>query len=262
MAHSNLSMNEVVHEGVHTLPTAQLDRNSFVPLYHQLYELLRAQLESGVYQPGDKLPTEAEFCELYGISQITIRQSLNMLVDAGLIDRRKGKGTFVTKPAITSVLRPVFSIAEDMRQRGLTHRAELLDSGTAPVSQHTARALNVAVGDEVVYVSLLHYADGEPLCVERASILHSACPNLLQHDVVNEPLMETLRREYDVVLTRAGQTVWAQQAGEEYALLLQTAPEDPLLVVERIVYSQHNQPVEFSRIFYRGDRYALQFELG
>ncbi len=244
-----------------TAAVVQLDRDSFVPLYHQLYEALRNQLDTGVFQPGDRMPTEAEFCELYGVSQITIRQALNMLVDAGLIYRRKGKGTFVSKPAITASLRKLISFEEDMRQRGLTHHTEVLDMGTAAVSQHTAQALDVQIGEEVVYVSRLRYAEGEPLCVERTSVLKKVCPDLLEHNLAGEPLMEILRRAYGIVLTRAVQTIRARQAGPEYAELLQIAPEDSLLVVERVVYSQHNQPVQFARIFYRGDRYALHLEL-
>lgn len=242
-------------------PVVELDRNSFVPLYHQLYEALRGQLETGVYQPGDRIPTEAELCELYSVSQITIRQALNMLVDAGLIYRRKGKGTFVSKPAITASLRKLISFEEDMRQRGLAHHTDVLDMGTAAVSQHTAQALKVEIGEEVVYVSRLRYAEGDPLCVERTSILKKVCPDLLRHDLAAEPLMEILRRQYGIVLTRALQTIRARQAGSEYAKLLNIAPEDPLLVVERVVYSQQDQAIQFARIFYRGDRYALHLEL-
>ncbi len=234
-----------------------LDRSSFIPLYHQLYETLRQQIDSGQWKPGDQLPTEAELAARYDISQITIRKALNMLVDAGVIYRHKGKGTFVAQPAITSDLGQLFSIEEEMRRRGQEYKITLLEATTAPVSKGTAVRLQIEVGEELAAIERLYDTDGEPLCVERSYLVSRYCAGLVQQDLVAVPLIETLAREYGLLPGRVGHTIRARQAGAQLAKSLQIAPEDPVLFIERLVYSHRNVPFMLSRVFYRGDRYAL-----
>ena len=95
-----------------------LDRDSLIPLYHQLYEILRANIDTGVWKPGDMISPESELQRQYGVSQITVRQALNILVDQGLIYRRRGQGSFVSQPVITSSLTHIVNFADDMRIRG------------------------------------------------------------------------------------------------------------------------------------------------
>ena len=234
-----------------------LDRNSFVPLYHQLYESLRHSIDSGQWRPGDQLPTEAELAAMYEISQITIRKALNMLVDAGAIYRHKGKGTFVAQPPITSDLGQMISFEEDMRRRGLKYRTEVLETITAPVSTGTARLLQIEVGEELACIGRLYIVDDEPLCIERSYLAHRICTGILERDLASIPLTEILTRDYGLLPGRADHTVRARQAGAEHAKLFKITPEDALLFIERVVYSHRNVPFMFSRVFYRGDRYAL-----
>ena len=73
----------------------QLDTNNAVPLYEQLRVALRERLDSGVLDPGERLPSEAELCRKYGVSRITVRRAVDELVEEGILERRQGKGTFV-----------------------------------------------------------------------------------------------------------------------------------------------------------------------
>jgi GntR family transcriptional regulator len=236
----------------------ELDRSSFVPLYHQLYEALRQQIDGGQWKPGDQLPTEAELASTYNISQITIRKALNMLVDAGAIYRHRGKGTFVAQQAITSNLGQVVNIEEDMRQRGLSFRVELLETVTAPVSKGTALMLQTGIGEELACIKRLFIVENEPICLERSYFVHRLCPGILRQVSANTPLSTTLAEEYGLLAGKSEQTIRARPAGTEYARELQIAPEDPLLFVERVVYSNRNVPFMLARVFYRGDRYALR----
>ena len=79
-----------------------INRNSKLPLYQQIYEILRAELARGMWQPGDLLPTETDLVERFGVSRIIVRQALDMLVQDGLIYRQRGKGTFVSHPPDSS----------------------------------------------------------------------------------------------------------------------------------------------------------------
>lgn len=238
-----------------------LDRTSVIPLYHQLYEILRSHITSGIWQPGDMIPPESELKRQYEVSQITVRQALNLLVDNGMIYRRRGQGTFVAKPMITSNLTHIVNFAEDMRQRGLEPHTEMIQAGISPISQVTADLLRAEVGEEIAAIRRLRYANGEPLSIENSCLLHKYVPGILRFDFSQRSLSEVLATEYDIVLVYAEQTIRAQLASPETASYLQVEEDSPLLVIERVSYSQRNIPVEFLRIFYRADRYALHCEL-
>jgi GntR family transcriptional regulator len=238
-----------------------LDRESPVPLYHQLYEILRSHIELGVWKPGEMIPPESELKKRYGVSQITVRQSLNILVENGTIYRRRGKGTFVAQPMITSNLTHIVNFAEDMRNRGMEPYTELINSSTAVMSSSTAAFLNAEVGEELAVFKRLRFADGKPLSVEVSCLVHKYVPGILENDFSKRSLSETLAVDYHIVISRAEQTIRAQVAAANTAEYLGIDEDDPILVIERIGYSQHNIPVEFLRITYRGDRYALHCEL-
>lgn len=239
-----------------------LDRGSLIPLYHQLYEILRAQIDSGTWKPGDMIPPESELKRRYGVSQITIRQSLNILVDNGLIYRRQGQGTFVApQPTIAPNLTHIVHFADDMRQRGMKPGTKLLSAGTAVLSSVTARKLQVEPGEELSNIIRLRYADDQPLSVEHSCLLSKFVPGILKLDLAHRSLSEILATEYGIVAARAEQTIRAQQANEYALEWLGMTSDHVLLVIERVNYSQQNIPFEFLRIFYRADRYALQCEL-
>lgn len=238
-----------------------LDRGSPVPLYHQLYEILRDQIECGVWQPGETIPPESELKRRYGVSQITVRQSLNILVENGTIYRRRGQGTFVAQPVITSNLTHIVNFAEDMNNRGMQPHTKLIKFGLGVTSKKTADQLNIEVGDEIAVLHRLRYADGDTLSVEVSCLVHKYVPGILENDFSKRSLSETLATDYDIVISRAEQTIRAQIAPAKTAKQLGISEDSPILVIERIGYSQHNIPVEFLRIMYRADRYAMHCEL-
>ncbi len=246
-------MNEV-----HAPEAITLDRNSFVPLYHQLYELLRRQIDAGEYKPGDQLPTEAELAAIYAISQVTIRSALNMLVDAGAIYRRKGQGTFVAPAPIASNLTQLVSVEDDFRQRGLAFRVVLIKAALAPVSKKSAQALQMEVGEELVVIERLFLVDNEPVCFEGSYLVLRYCAGILQQLPAETPLSTMLAQNYGLIATKSDQTIRARTAGAEHGKLLHIAPQEPVLFVERVVYSHRNVPFMLARVFARGDRYALR----
>ena len=93
-------------------PTTQLNRSSKVPLYHQLYEILRAKIIDGRWPTGTMILPESELCSIYQVSQITARQALDNLVSDGLIYRQRGRGSFVAQPAIETNLSRIVSFTE------------------------------------------------------------------------------------------------------------------------------------------------------
>lgn len=246
---------------MHEIRATRLDRSSKLPLYQQLYAILREKIVQGEWQPGDMIATEPELMERYGVSRTTVRQTLDLLVNDGLISRHQGRGTFVAHPTLEQALLRIISFTEDMRRRGIEPGTEVLSSSLIPAPQGIAEKLAIEPGDELARLKRLRLADGEPMSIEESHLVHRYSPGVLRGDYASNPLREALERDYGIRLVRAKQVIRAIQASSELAHHLSIEPKSALLYMERVSYSQQNIPIEFLRIYYRGDRYALYNEL-
>ncbi len=238
-----------------------INRASKLPLYHQLYELLRGDILLGRWQPGDLLPPESELVERYQLSRTTVRQVLDMLVNEGLIYRQRGRGSFVAHPTVEQALVRIVSFTDDMLQRGFAPGTRVLSSDLVPAPKDIAERLGVEEGEELARMKRLRMADGEPMSVEESFLVHRLCPGILEGDYALNPLREALLREYGIRWSHARQVIRAILATRHLARTLSVEPESALLFIERVSYSQDNVPVEFLRIYYRADRYSLYSEL-
>ncbi len=238
-----------------------INRSSKLPYYQQLYEILRAKITRGEWKPGDLIPGEAELIEQYQISRNTARQVLDMLVNEGLIYRQRGRGSFVSHPTVQQAMTRIVSFTEDMRQRGFEPGTQVLSAGLIPAPDDIAGKLQIQPCEELVRLQRLRLADGEPMSVEESYLVHRTCRGVLQHDYANQPLRQVLERDYGIRLVRAKQVIRALSASKELAIQLSVKSQAALLLIERVSFSQDGTPVEFLRVYYRGDRYSLSGDL-
>lgn len=235
----------------------RIDRQSKLPLYQQLYELLHTKIKGNDWKPGDILPTENELLDRYQVSRATVRQALDALVSDGLIYRQRGRGTFVTHPTVDQTSVRIVSFTEDMHQRGFEPNTKVLFFGLIDATPELADKLEIRPGDELVRLDRLRLADGEPMTIEESHLVHSACAGISDYDYTNNSLRLMLEKACDIQLVRADQIIRAIFAPSHIADSLKIKSSTPLLYIERVSYSQHNMPVEFLRLYHRGDRYAL-----
>ena len=238
-----------------------LNRRSKLPLYQQIYAILRAELMRGELRPGDMIPTESELMERYQVSRITVRQVLDMLVNEGLIYRQRGRGSFLTHPPIQQSLTHIISFTEDMRRRGFQPGTQVLSAHLLPAPDDIAGPLGAEPGTELAHIQRLRLADGEPLAVEDSYLIHRFCPGILAQDYATRSLRETLAHVYGLYNVRATQTIQALNADRQLASVLSVKAGAALLFLERVSLSDQNVPIEFLRIYYRGDRYSFMTDL-
>jgi GntR family transcriptional regulator len=239
----------------------QIVRTSKMPFYHQLYEILRAKIVRGDWQPGQMIPAESEIVRIYKVSRITARQALDGLVQDGLIYRERGRGTFVAQPTFEKAMMRIRSFTDDMQQRGLKARTKVLCKELIPAPAEIASQLGIPEQEELVRFQRLRMAGDDPLSIEESFLIHRTCPGILSHDFAQESLREVLTREYGIRWSRATQHIRSILAPPPTAALLGIKPKSALLYVERVSYDEQNTPGEFLRIMYRGDRYVLYNEL-
>lgn len=236
-------------------------RNSPVPRYYQLKEILRERIRSGEWKSGDLIPSERELSETYGISRMTARQAITDLVNEGVFYREQGKGTFVTKRKITQQLMRLTGFTEDISARGQHPGTKVLSAQMLPADETTAEKLRVNVGQLIFRLQRLRLADGEPLAVELSQLSFKGCEKLLEEDLEQNSLYRLLESKYGLPLMEAEQELEAGLAGNEESQLLKIPVSSSVLYIRRTTYTDRNQPIEYAKSVYCGNKYTFYTRL-
>jgi GntR family transcriptional regulator, N-acetylglucosamine utilization regulator len=236
-------------------------RNSPLPRYYQLKEILRESVCSGEWQPGDLIASERELSETYGISRMTARQAITDLVNEGLLYREQGKGTFVSERKIRQQLCSLSGFTEDILARGQRPDTRVLSAGMCPADGATAEKLRIDAGTPIFRLQRLRLADGEPLASEVSHIRFEGCEQLVAEDLAHHSLYRVLETHYGIPLVEADQEVEAGLAGDELGPLLNISAASPVLCTRRVSYAERNQPIEYARAVYCGHKYTLYTHL-
>lgn len=236
-------------------------RNSPVPRYHQLKEILRERIRSGEWKPGDLIPSERELSETYRISRMTARQAITDLVNEGVFYREQGRGTFVTNRKITQQLMRLTGFTEDISARGQHPGTKVLSAEMCPADEVTAERLRIAVGTPIFCLQRLRLADGEPLAIEWSHVNFKGCERLLKDDLEHDSLYKLLDTTYGVPLLEAEQELEAGLASEEDARLLTISAGSAVLYIRRTTYTERNQPIEYAQSIYCGNKYVFYTHL-
>lgn len=242
-----------------------MDRRLTTPLYVQLENALLAYIKERGLQPGDRLPTEAEIADRYGVSRQTIRQALMRLVADGHVERVQGLGSFVAKPRPThkSLLT---SFTQNMNAQGYHPQRELIDLGVGSAPAAHQAAWGMPEG-EYQFVSRRLLVDGSPLALSNTWIpvdcLGGRLDLFTQETLEQSSLYALLQGpEIGLRMGRGVETVRASAATAKEAHLLACPPSSPTLVVRRTSYSPSNRPVEWTVMTFVADRYEYTVELG
>ncbi len=239
---------------------AEFVRAEGVPIYIQIRESLRADITGGNLKRGEQLPSENELAAKYNVSRMTIRQSIEDLVDEGLLYRRHGVGTFVAYPHLQRDHTKLTSFFDKAESEGVKVQAKLLGLEVIPAAPRVAEALDIPSGSSVIRVKTLRFADGVPITVHDAHIPHKLFPNLVNENLEIQHLW-TLFEKSGYRVRRAIQRLEAREASEEVAQLMQIKEGAPVLFKERTVYADDGTPVEFTYCYNRGDIYSLTVAL-
>lgn len=225
-----------------------------VPLYHQLKQAFRSEIERGVYKPGDRLPSEAELIRQYGISRITVRQALDELEAEGLVMRRHGKGTYVAEPRIEQELVRLTDFVEDMQRAGQNPSSRVVAFVHEPARPGIARALQLPSGTEVVRVDRLRLANGRPIAYDTTWLPLRFGELLAGMDLTQETIYHILETRYAIPVVSGAIYMTASAATAQNAAHLELPSGAALLVIQRISYTTGDKPVYLQERYYRPDR--------
>jgi len=236
-----------------------LNPGGATPLYIQIKELLQTQIENGAFAVGDRLPSERELSEAYGVSRMTARQALQLLQQGGFTRRQVGKGTYVSRPQIDQELRELTSFTQDMSGRGLHPHSRVLHTGILAADAEVAGHLGVTPGEEIVLLQRVRLADDKPIALETAHLPHRLCPDILRrHDFAVESLYAVLQGEYGLHLVWANQLIGARMPDRAERAALGLPPRVPVLSLLRVTFDPEDRPIELVRSCYHSERYQLR----
>jgi GntR family transcriptional regulator len=236
-----------------------LDKDLALPLYHQLQNVLKAEIECGRWRPDGRLPSEQEIGERFHVSKITVRQALQELAQLGYIRREQGRGTFVARRKFDEGPRELTSFTEEMRRHNLVASSRVLAQYEAEADSRIANALRLPVKSPVLVLQRLRSAGTEPLGVQTAHIPAVLVPGLHLADGIS--LYEVLQSQYHLYAARARETYMAALADESTAALLHIPVGAAVFAVERVTLTLNERPFEFVQSTVRGDRYSIVLDL-
>lgn len=241
----------------------ELDRSDTRPLYDQLKELLRTQIQDGHWAPGDRIPSEAELGDIYNVSRTTMRQAMADLTREGWFTRVRGKGTFVNQPKVEADMSSLFNLNLGALgpEIGVKHKTlgiDLCDAGTEGVE----RSLQLGAADKVIRIRRLRMLDDSPIALEQFHIPYDLAPGLLHEDISDLYLYPVLMNKYGVDITHA--TTWLEPTilDDSEARWLMASKDMPALLIRRLIFAADERPVVSTKGLIRGDRckYVIKWD--
>lgn len=238
-----------------------VDRAGDVPLYEQVRNAVVDLISADGLGPGAILPSEHELCRELGVSRTVVRQALGQLENQGVVERVRGKGTFVARPKIgETLLQTLVGLYDDATQRGGTVRSDVIDHRELGADGDVADTLKLSPGDPVVRLERLRYVDGEPWSLSVAWMPLEVGQHTFTADMTTESLYQVLQ-SHGIVGTTGTRSVEALSATSEAARLLQVPKGSALMKLRSVRKDADGQVIEYFIAFHRGDRSTFQFEL-
>lgn len=240
-----------------------IERGSAMPFYAQLATILRDGIEAGTWGPGDALPSEAELCATFDLSRAAVRQALSELVLEGLVQREKGRGTFVRHPSVADiVVQELRGFTDELEGRGRRVDTLVLRQEVVHVPGTVAAALGMRRTGEALAVDRLRSIGGEPVVAARTHLPLPRFEALVDADLSRVSLYRVLADEFGVRPTVGRRRVQAVAADDEQAELLGIDVGAPVLEVTGTGLDADGTPFEHFVAWYRGDRTSFEIVAG
>jgi GntR family transcriptional regulator, histidine utilization repressor len=234
---------------------------SDVTLHSRILVDIERRIVSGEWPPGHRLPFEVDLAVHYGCSRMTMNKVMGQLVRAGLIERRKKSGTFVTQPKAQSAILDIHDIKDEVQSLKLSYAYSLFSRTQRAADAEDILRLGLSEATDILDLTCLHFANGEPFCLEDRLINLATVPQAKDFDfktVAPGPFLLT-----QVPWTSAQHRIQAVPAGRREAKLLGLESRQACMLIERQTWGSGG-PVTSVRLTYPGNRHILtaQFKPG
>lgn len=238
-----------------------LDTQSSIPLYYQLYKVLKNKIKNKEIQAGEKLPSENELANEYNINRHTVRQAFYKLKDKGLIYSEKGRGNFAANIKISYSMTEKSNYTTQILDIGFEPSSKMISNEIVPADEDIARDLNLNEGDDVLMINILRFVDGTPFALYTSFFDAKKFGDLNDYIKDNISLYKILKEKYNITATKGECFFEATLPSKEEAELLMIPKSFPLLVSNVPSYDENGNPVEAGFAKFRSDLAKIKIKL-
>lgn len=238
--------------------TASIDREACEPAYAQLTSILRQSMAEGLLRPGDQLPSEAQLVERYGVSPMTVRRAINLLVDQGVVIAEQGRGTFV-KPVTMSAATFQLGQLENLFGNAVV---QLLEARIVTADERVARKLAIAAGKRTIFIRRLLWNEGEPAFYHREYLIYDPTRPIVEAELEVTALQQLFSGSSASLLKHGEISLEATLLDAEEARLLKVAQPQAAFCFEHLFYDFENCPVSWGWFIGRADRLRFTSQVG
>src|SRR6478672_11055745 len=226
-----------------------------LPAYQRIQTAIRGRITSGELKPGDSVASERELARIHCVSLMTARHALAGLESEGIVERRRGAGTFVAPPRIH--FNKLMSYTEQMSSRGLAPNSKIVAAKIIEDEEEIAARLNLPAGSQMIKIERVRHTAEEPFALEACYLPASDFPELVRAPLARSSLFATLERDYNVEITYADEEVDATAADARVAQLLEVPRGSSVLRIRQVIHAANGKPVVYVIGFYRSERHTL-----
>lgn len=232
------------------------NKSSTQPLYRQIAEQIAEEIETGALPADSRISSERELAERFGISRMTARAAVNMLVQRGLIVRRNRARAYVAQPKYRFDLSSRGGLHEQLQKAGVKPGAQIIVAEKVPANtldQEVVQALALDEQDEVYYIVRLRTANDEPIAVENSYFPVKLFPDLLDFNLTDS-IYGILSKYFSIEPAESVQELEISLLDARWAEIMGVAVDLPTLEIKRCAVTADKIPFEFAHDIYRGDR--------
>ncbi|MHA6258428.1 GntR family transcriptional regulator [Sporosarcina sp. CAU 1771] len=238
-----------------------INRNEINPMYQQIASYLTQKINNGSYSEGDKIPTEVELIEQFKVSRTTVRLGVKQLIENGLVEKKAGKGTFVTKAKHYHPLNEFNSLYAILSEKKKDVEVDLIDYKIVNVNKKICDLFNIDKEKEVLEVTRLYHVNKEPVTYAKMYIHPDYSNYISQDDAKTQPLYQILENRLSLKVSLVDLEIFASKPTDEAAKLLKLNKKDSVLNMERILTCDKNNPIEYTLACFPSDAYRFKITL-
>ncbi|SCM77664.1 putative Uncharacterized HTH-type transcriptional regulator YurK [uncultured Pleomorphomonas sp.] len=242
-------------------PADSLARQDASPLYLQLKNNLTEAIRSGRYAPGEPVPTETQLCEQYAVSRITVRRAISELQEEGLLEKRHGKGTFVSFRRMETSLVDLAGFSETYSLQGYKVSKVLLGVAEGAADGALAQKLAIQRGAPILTIRRLIMAADAPMTIEISDFPLALFPDLATEIVGASSIYRLLKTRYGREVRHARRVINVRLAGAEERERLNCRSGEPLFEVEKTVFDAAGTPLQRSLLLTPSNRVNLVIQV-
>lgn len=232
---------------------------SSLPIYLQIHDKIKEDIEKGLWAIGDRLPSERELAVQFNVSRMTLRQAIQTLADEGILERKIGSGTYVARQKVQEKMIGTTSFTEIMVSQNRKPSSKTVSYFITHPSSSELEKLQLSEDESILRMERIRYADNVPICFEVASIPYSLIDKYSKSEI-SQSLYKTLEEKGGYKIGQANQTISAMLASEQISEYLEIKRGEAILRLRQISYLEDGKPFEYVRTQYAGNRFEFYLE--